>query len=120
MFGRLRQHFSAWRQARKAHEEAWSGWTEPQSSGLTRFQEFARAALEREFGPIPFELLGVREPYLFAVAPRPDVQVYIYENGCDLMGAVPELRAERWDFENPESLVAEMVLRLRRASPSAI
>jgi hypothetical protein len=86
----------------------------------TRFQAFARSALEREFGPIPLELRGEKENYLFGLFPPLNVELYIYENGCELRDAVLEFRAERWDYNGPEDLVADLVLRARAVRSAAI
>lgn len=84
--------------------------------GLTKFQHLARAELEAVLGPLSLELKGGKERYLTGPIPSTASVVFIYEDGAQLQGGPEEFQAERWDYDSPSLLIAQLVARASKGA----
>ena len=109
MLRRLIQIFASTKSRRQATEAAWSAYIHTDRHGLTKFQHVARAELELVVGALPLELKGGKERYLTGPLPGADATVFLYEDGAEIQGGLAQLRAERWDYDTPAALIAELV-----------
>ena len=118
MFRRLIQIFARTKSRRQASETAWAAFIDADRHGLTRFQHEARAELESVLGSLPLELKGGKERYLTGPLPGAGATVFLYEDGAEIQGGPAQLLAERWDYDTPAALIAELVTCALKATQS--
>jgi hypothetical protein len=80
---------------------------------LSPFQEAAVLVVEREHAGQSFTMDGRHDRYLATrLSPSGNI-VYIYRDGAALKGITLDWRFERWDYDSPDQLLADLAAKLR-------
>lgn len=93
--------------------DVWADFLVADIHGLTKFQRTARAMLEAGLGSLPLEVKGGKERYLTGPLPGTGATLFLYEDGAQITAPGSDWRAERWDYDTPGALIAELVGRTK-------
>jgi len=125
MLRRIVNWFQERRQWERDHVAAWSAFVEPDATGLTKWQHFARREIEstlrangvdpsewqqRTFATPASTAREKQERYLFLEVPERDVWVYVYLNQANIaaVGGTNEFMFEEWSSQTPAELASKV------------
>lgn len=124
MLSKVIDWFRRERSHTRAHQAAWAGQITPGLYGWSPFQrscDLAVSALLVELGLAYAERRehSGKEFYIEGRIARPELEVWIYADGANLVGTALDLRLEHWDAESPASLTQQLCERIRAAAAAA-